>query len=63
MKNEILKDALQVEQLEERFEMTVAALDGDRCTADGNDVDTGGSGGSGGGGGGTGSDGPSINAL
>lgn len=39
MKNEILKNALKVEQLEDRFETTVAALDGSRCTANDNEVD------------------------
>ncbi len=31
MKNEILKNALTIEQLEDRFEMTTGALDGCRC--------------------------------
>lgn len=31
MKKEILKDALKIEELEDRFEMTVGALDGNRC--------------------------------
>ena len=39
MSKEILNKALEVEQLEDRFEMTVAALDGDRCTANDNEVD------------------------
>ena len=67
MNKEALNKALEVEQLEDRFEMTIAALDGDRCTANGNDVDTGG-GNSGGGGtppptGGTGGGIGGINPL
>jgi hypothetical protein len=38
MNNDILNKALAVEQLEDRFEMTAAALDGTRCTANDNDV-------------------------
>jgi hypothetical protein len=39
MNKDFLNKALEIEQLEDRFEMTVAALDGTRCTANGNDVD------------------------
>lgn len=31
MENEILKNALTIEQLEDRFEMTTGSLDGCRC--------------------------------
>jgi hypothetical protein len=39
MNKDFLNKALEIEQLEDRFEMTVAALDGKRCTADGNDIE------------------------
>ena len=32
MDQDILNKALAIEELEDRFETTVAALDGDRCT-------------------------------
>jgi hypothetical protein len=39
MNKDFLNKALEIEQLEDRFEMTVAALDGKRCTADDNQLE------------------------
>lgn len=75
MKKEILKGALTIEQLEDRFEMTVGALDGCRCvtgdcidgdgdgSGDGGNTGTGNGGNTGGntgGGGGGGTGNPNI---